>query len=133
MFTGFRREEGVGETLLYHVVFGQRCSPAVGPNVNVDAFIAQIIHANGRHSLQPEQASDGMAVMTIEDGPRLAVHNERFRVASPPLGHLEEFVPISLLDFLVRFEPIKRNQGHVVLGPLHAVSKHHCPIMLFHT
>ena len=48
--------------------------------------------------------------MTVQDGTRSLVNDERFGVATPPLRHLEKLVAIPWFDFLMCLEPGHRNQ-----------------------
>ena len=115
----FRRKTCPGERHLHDLFLGQRITPAIRPYAEMNPLVSEIVNAESGNSLEAEQASDGMAVMAVEDGPRLFVDKERFGVATPPFCHLEQLVSISLFDLFMRLQPSHGNEDDIVFAPRH--------------
>lgn len=71
-------------------------------------------------------------MMAVQNGPGTLVDDERFGVAAPLFRHLEQFISVLWLDFLVFFEPSNGDQLNIVFCPRHAGVSLPIHIMLFH-
>tara|TARA_Y100000766_G_scaffold74124_5_gene62604 strand:- start:3827 stop:4021 length:195 start_codon:yes stop_codon:yes gene_type:complete len=62
---------------------------------------------------------NGMPMMSIQDGTCMLVHDERFGVSTPTLGHFEELIPVSWFDFFMSLQPLERHEFDIVISPRH--------------
>jgi hypothetical protein len=56
-------------------------------------------------------------MMPIENGACSLIDDERFGETAPPFCHIEKLIPVSRLDFFMRFEPFIRHQVNFFIIP----------------
>jgi hypothetical protein len=55
--------------------------------------------------------------MPIENGACSLIDDEGFGETAPPFCHIEKLIPVSRLDFFMRFEPFIRHQVNFFIIP----------------